>query len=222
MPLPFRAVLWDMDGTLIDTEPSWIRAETALVEHFGGLWSPEQALTLVGSGLEDSARILQAHGVPLGVREIVEQLTDAVVRDLGGREMPWRPGALELLRALREEGVPTALVTMSFRRMADAIIAAIPFPAFDAVVTGDAVARSKPFPDPYERAAALLGVDPRDAIAIEDSWTGLTSAVTAGVVTIGVPHLVGLPEGEGWTVWDGLEGRTVDDLAAVALAGVAR
>lgn len=214
MPNPLAAVLWDMDGTIVDTEPSWMRAESTLVERFGGTWSHEQALTLVGSGLEDAARVLQAHGVRLGMGEIAEALTDEVVRGLT-RDLPWRPGALDLLRALRDEGVPTALVTMSFRRMAEAVAAAIPFRAFDVLVPGDEVARPKPFPDPYERAAALLDVDPRDTVAIEDSATGLASAVAAGAATVGVPNLVPLPEGDGWELWPTLEGRTVGDLRSV-------
>jgi HAD superfamily hydrolase (TIGR01509 family) len=203
-----------MDGTIVDTEPFWIRAETALVRRFGGAWSHEQALTLVGRGLEDSARILQGHGVGLSVPEIVDTLTDDVVHDLAG-VMPWRPGALDLLQALRDAGVPTALVTMSVRRMAEAIAAAIPFAAFDAIVSGSDVDRPKPHPDAYEQAAALLDVDPAEAIAIEDSPTGLAAALAAGTTVIGVPHLVPLPAGD-WTLWPTLEGRGLADLEALA------
>ena len=214
MPNPLRAVLWDMDGTIVDTEPLWIRAETALVRRFGGTWSAQQALTLVGRGLEDSARILQDHGVRLPVPEIVDTLTDDVVRDLANG-MPWRPGALDLLRGLKGAGVPTALVTMSVRRMAEAIAAAIPFAAFDAIVSGSDVERPKPFPDAYHRAAALLDIHPTEAVAIEDSPTGLAAAVAAGTRAIGVPHLLPLPAGE-WALWATLEGRVVADLEALA------
>lgn len=203
-----------MDGTIVDTEPFWMRAETALVRRFGGSWSPEQALTLVGRGLADSARILQQHGVRMPVPEIIDTLTDDVAAALAGT-LPWRPGALELLRSLREAGVPTALVTMSMRRMAEAVAAAIPFAAFDAIVSGSDVQRPKPFPDAYEQAAALLGVDPAEAVAIEDSPTGLAAAVAAGTTAIGVPHLVPLPTGD-WTVWPTLTGRGVADLQALA------
>jgi HAD superfamily hydrolase (TIGR01509 family) len=209
-----------MDGTIVDTEPSWMRAETALVRRFGGTWSPEQALTLVGRGLGDSARILQQHGVRMPVPEIIDILTDDVVADLAGA-VPWRPGALELLQALRDAGVPTALVTMSVRRMAEAIATAIPFTAFDAIVSGSDVERPKPFPDAYEQAAALLGVQPADAVAIEDSPTGLASAVAAGTVAIGVPHLVPLPTGS-WTIWPTLAGHDVADLRALAATAGAR
>ncbi len=219
-PLP-AAVLWDLDGTLVDTEPDWMAAETALLARFGRTWTPEQGLTLVGSGLEDSARVLQQHGAELEVAEIVDTLTDHVVARLEQR-VPWRPGALELLAEVRDAGVPTALVTMSIRRMATAVAAAVPFPAFDLIVSGSDVAHQKPHPDPYLRAAAGLGVDIAASVAIEDSAPGLASAVTAGAVTIGVPNAVVLPEGDAWTLWPTLSGRTLDDLRAVVAAKAVR
>lgn len=207
-------MLWDLDGTIVDTEPQWIAAEMALVHRFGGTWSHEQALSLVGSGLPDSARVLQRHGVRMEVDEIVGWLTDQVISGLRSR-VPWRPGALELLRELREAGVPTALVTMSVRRMADTVASAVPFDAFDAIVAGDEVAHPKPHPDPYERAARLLGVPAEACVAIEDSPPGLASAVAAGTVAIGVPNALSLPEGDAWTLWPTLEGRSLADLSAL-------
>jgi HAD superfamily hydrolase (TIGR01509 family) len=219
-PLP-AAVLWDMDGTLVDTEPDWMAAETALLARFGRTWTPEQGLTLVGSGLQDAARVLQEHGAELEVPVIVETLTDHVVARLE-RRVPWRPGALELLAAVRDAGVPTALVTMSIRRMAQTVADAVPFPGFDLIVSGSDVAHQKPHPDPYHRAAAGLGIDIGTAVAIEDSAPGLASAVTAGAAVIGVPNVLALPEGDAWTLWPTLAGRTVDDLRAVAAAKAAR
>jgi HAD superfamily hydrolase (TIGR01509 family) len=219
-PLP-AAVLWDMDGTLVDTEPDWMAAETALLARFGRSWTAEQGLTLVGSGLEDAARVLQQHGAELEVPVIVETLTDHVVARLE-RRVPWRPGALELLAEVRDAGVPTALVTMSIRRMAAAVAAAVPFPAFDLIVSGSDVAHQKPHPDPYHRAAAGLGIDIGAAVAIEDSAPGLASAVTAGAAVIGVPNAVALPEGDAWTIWPTLAGRTIHDLRSVLAAKAAR
>src|ERR671911_2658381 len=111
-----------MDGTLVDTEPYWMAAETPLVESFGGTWSHEQALSLVGLGLEDSARIFQNAGVRMGVHDIIDRLTDDVMRSLGKTGVPFRPGARALLASLREAGVKTGLVTMSMRRMADTVV----------------------------------------------------------------------------------------------------
>ena len=110
------AVLWDMDGTLVDTEPYWIAAEYALIEEYGGTWSDEHAMNLVGSDLIDSGRYLREHsGINLEPAEIVEELLDRVVVRMG-EQIPWRDGAVELLDSLREDGTPCALVTMSYRR----------------------------------------------------------------------------------------------------------
>ena len=128
--------------------------------------------------------------------------------------VPFRPGARELLRELRAAGVPTALVTMSLRRMAEDIVSLIGFDAFDVIVGGDDVERPKPFPDPYLQAADALGIDIADAVALEDSPTGLQSALSARAVAIGVPHIVGLDGLGADALWETLSGRGVDDVAA--------
>ncbi|MFT4212126.1 MAG: HAD family phosphatase [Microbacterium sp.] len=212
------AVLWDMDGTLVDTEPYWMAAETPLVESFGGTWSHEQALAVVGLGLDDAARILQEAGVRMPVREIVDHLTGCVLSALREGGVPFRPGARELLADLKAAGVPTALVTMSMRRMAETVTDLIDFPAFDLVVAGDDVTRPKPYPDPYLQACAALGVDPADTVAIEDSPNGIRAAVAAGSVTLGVPLMVSLTGTGAHALWPTLEGRTATDLAALSAA----
>ncbi|GAA4971615.1 hypothetical protein GCM10023225_11650 [Kineococcus glutinatus] len=127
--------------------------------------------------------------------------------------MPWRPGARERLAGLRAAGVPTALVTMSYRSLAQEVVQLLPG-AFDVLVPGDEVARGKPAPDPYLRAAELLGVDPRECVALEDSATGVRSAEAAGCRTVAVPHLVPVPAAPGRS--------RVRSLADVDLAVLAR
>ncbi|MDQ1122323.1 HAD family hydrolase [Microbacterium trichothecenolyticum] len=212
------AVLWDMDGTLVDTEPYWMAAEVPLVERFGGTWTHEQALGMVGLALEDSARLLQGAGVPWSADEIIAYLTDEVLRQLADTGVPFRPGARELLADLRAAGVKTALVTMSMRRMALSIVELIDFPAFDIVVAGDDVERPKPYPDPYLQAAAALGVDIADAVAIEDSPNGLRSAIASGAVSLGVPLMVPLEGVGAHALWPSLAGRTATDLRALHAA----
>jgi HAD superfamily hydrolase (TIGR01509 family) len=212
------AVLWDMDGTLVDTEPYWMAAETPLVESFGGTWSHEQALQMVGLGLEDAARILQGEGVRMDVTAIVRHLTDSVLASLARDGVPFRPGARALLRGLKDAGVKTGLVTMSMRRMAQTVVDLIDFDAFDVVVAGDDVTRPKPYPDPYLQAGERLGVDPGDVVAIEDSPNGLRSAVASGAVTLGVPLMVSLTGAGAHALWPTLDGRTVDDVAALYTA----
>jgi HAD superfamily hydrolase (TIGR01509 family) len=203
-----------MDGTLVDTEPYWMAAETPLVESFGGTWSHEQALRLVGLGLEDSARIFQDAGVRMSVDGIIDHLTDDVMSRLALTGVPFRPGARELLASLREAGIKTGLVTMSMRRMATTVVDLIDFDAFDVIIAGDDATRPKPFPDPYLQACEALGVTPEQAVAIEDSPNGLRSAVASGASVIGVPLMVSIAGAGAHAVWPTLEGRTADDLVA--------
>lgn len=213
LPIP-AAVLWDMDGTIVDTEPYWMLAETELISSFGGVWTHEDGLGVVGMGLTDAAVIFQSRGVTLSTDEIVDHMTTRVLEQVKVL-IPWRPGAREMLSALRDAGIPSALVTMSLHRMAATIADAIGFPAFEVIVGGDDVAEPKPHPEPYLLAARLLGVDITDCVAIEDSVPGLTSAVASGAVTIGIPLHAPLGEGPTHTLWSSLDGRTVDDLCAV-------
>ena len=190
------AVLWDMDGTLVDTEPYWIDVEYALVAEHGGTWSREHALNLVGSDLLVSGAYIREHGgVDLEPEEIVDRLLDGVIARIR-EEVPWRPGAVELLAGLNAAGVPCALVTMSYERFVAPVLEALPAGSFAAVVTGDGVAIGKPHPEPYLTAAGLLGVDPAACVAIEDSNTGAKSAEAAGCTVLVVPNHVPVLEGE--------------------------
>ena len=188
-----QAVLWDMDGTIVDTEPYWFAAEHAVVAEHGDYWSDDLARSVVGFDLLDSGRFMIEHGgVRLTPHEIVELLLDSVVTELK-REVPWRPGARELLAEVRTAGIPTALVTMSWRRFADEVVDSLPTGSFDASVVGDDVERGKPHPDPYLLAAERLGVDITKCVAIEDSPTGVASALAAGAIVLAVPHHVDVP-----------------------------
>ena len=214
------AVLWDMDGTLVDTEPYWLIAETELVHAWGGTWTEADGLTLVGSSLDRSARVLQSRGVQLTPDEIIGVLTERVVEQLG-TAIPWRPGARELLTEVHKAGIRTALVTMSQREMADYIATHAGFPAFEVVVSGDDVEHGKPDPEAYLRAASLLGVNAEDCVAIEDSEFGVAAAVASGATTIAAPLMLPLPESPVYTLWNTLEGKTVEDLLTLH-AAVAR
>jgi len=207
------AVLWDMDGTLINSEPYWISAENELVESFGGEWTDDDAMVVVGSGLFTSARAMQGKGVELDEQTIVDRLTDRVMAQLKEFGIPWRPGARELLLELREAGIPTALVTMSISRMAHHVVDNLGFVGFDAVVSGDDVANPKPHPDPYRAGADALGVAISDCVAIEDSPPGATSAFSAGATVIGVPFMVEIPDEQTHALWPTLDGRTLEHLS---------
>jgi HAD superfamily hydrolase (TIGR01509 family) len=201
-----------MDGTLVDTEPYWIESEFEIIEQHGGTWSREHAMNLVGNDLLESGRYIHAHsGIDLEPAVIVEELLDRVVERVS-REVPWRPGALELLGELREHGVRCALVTMSYRRFVAPILQSLPPDTFEVVVTGDSVSQGKPHPEPYAKAAAILGVAPEHTIAIEDSNTGARSAEAAGCTVLVVQNHVPVLPGERRVFVDSLVGMTVADL----------
>jgi HAD superfamily hydrolase (TIGR01509 family) len=208
------AVLWDMDGTLVDTEPYWLQAESDMVHAAGGVWTEEDGLQLVGSGLERSALILQSRGVTLTVEEIISTLTNRVRAQIADM-VPWRPGARELLKELRDAGIPTALVTMSRRQMAVEVADSLGFVGFDVVVAGDDVVNSKPHPEPYLTAAAQLGVDIADCVALEDSEPGVASAVAAGARVFAMPLHIPIPPSPAYELRDTMIGLRLADLAAV-------
>jgi len=190
------AALWDFDGTLADTEPLWVAAEYELVGSLGGEWSAEHAEQLVGNALIDSgAYILRVIGrTDLTPDWVVDQLLQRVVQALSTQPIPWRPGALELLRSLAEAEVPCALVSASYRILLAAALRQLPPGTFQTSVAGDEVSPGKPHPEPYQSACAKLGVDPRDCVVFEDSHTGASSGNAAGALVLAVPNLVPIPE----------------------------
>ena len=183
------AILWDMDGTLIDTEPYWIGAEIALCSAHGASWTREDGLTLVGNPLVTSAEVLRDRGVDLPIPDIIEALLDEVIARVNDH-VPWQDDARQLLLRARSFGVPCALVTMSYASLADAFIRAAG--AFESVVTGEVVANGKPHPEPYLTAASELGVPIERCLAIEDSPSGVRSALASGARTVAVRRLTPL------------------------------
>lgn len=211
------AVLWDMDGTLVNTEPLWMAAETELVESWGGTWTHEDGLTLVGNPMKVSGEILQGRGVGLTVDEIVDFLNTRVAAAVA-EHTPWQPGARELLAAVAEAGVPQALVTSSYRELADpfARVAGV----FAAVVAGDEVDRPKPDPQPYLLAAKHLGVDIADCVVVEDSPAGITSGVASGARVLAVEVFRAIPDIAGLSVTRSLADVSVADLGRIGAGAV--
>lgn len=206
-----------MDGTIIDSEPYWIHAETGLVEEFGGSWTQEQAYSLVGSGLWNSAKALQHAGVDLTADEIVYRLSERVLERIE-QAVPWRTGSRELIGEIIHAGLPCALVTMSLRAnavaVASAIAAELGTEVFPVIVSGGDVTEPKPNPEAYLLAADQLGVAIEDTVALEDSAYGAASAFSAGAITIGVPLHVEVPRHTAHVIWDTIEGKGIVDIRA--------
>ena len=189
------ALLFDMDGLLVDTEVTWFAVETEVMAALGAPWGEEHQVALVGGPLENTVDYMLAHaGRPdVSRADLAQSLLDGMVRHLRSGPVEWRPGAAELLSAAGAAGVPCALVSSSLRPVVDAVLDAVGRESFTATVAGDEVPTTKPAPDPYLRAAELLGLAPSDCVALEDSATGATSAVAAGCVTVVVPSLAAVP-----------------------------
>ncbi|MEV6860144.1 HAD family phosphatase [Streptosporangium subroseum] len=191
------AVLFDMDGLLVDSEKIWFQVETEVMERLGGDWGPDDQEHLVGGSMAVAvAYMLKVSGGGAEPAEVAAWMLEGMVERLaGGVEM--MPGAAELLEEVRQAGLATALVTSSVRPIAEACLESIGRHNFDRVVTGDEVARTKPDPEPYLTAARLLGARATHCVALEDSPNGVTSATAAGCRVVAVPSVLPIPAAPG-------------------------
>ncbi|WP_406689688.1 HAD family phosphatase [Saccharopolyspora sp. ID03-671] len=202
------AVLFDMDGTLVDSEKLWTIALDDYAAHRGGRLSQAVREDMVGSNMTRSMRLLLVDlGLPDGNSDIATAASWVARRmtQLFADGLPWRPGAQEALRSAKELGLRTALVTSTIRPLTDMALDTLGHDSFDVTVCGDEVdGKNKPDPEPYLKAARLLGVDPADCVAVEDSPTGVASAEAAGCVVLAVPCEVPLEDGPRRTLRDSL------------------
>ncbi|WP_277833221.1 HAD family hydrolase [Speluncibacter jeojiensis] len=210
------AVLWDMDGTLLDSEKIWDVALDDLAAELGGVLSVPTRAAMVGSNMAVSIGLLFED---LGLRPDDDERLRAGrwLRDhtaqLFAEGLPWRPGARETLDVLGAAGVPMALVTNTERHLTERALPTLGAQRFAAVVCGDEVPSGKPAPDPYLRAAGLLGVAPARCLVVEDSPTGAAAARAAGCPTLVVPCAVPVPGAPGRVHRESLEGITVAELS---------
>lgn len=212
------AVLFDMDGTLFDSEKLWDIAINELADSYGVTVPAETRMAMVGTSARDSMRLLHdGIGQPWRDPVAASEWIHRRVGELFGTSLVWRPGARELLHEVRAAAVPTALVTATQRRLVEIAIGTAGRHNFDALVCGDEVSSPKPHPEPYRRAARLLGVDIADCVAIEDSPTGVASAAAAGAWVLGIPHHVPLSPGPRVSLLPSLTGITLARLAALCL-----
>ena len=199
-----EAVLFDMDGLLIDSEPTWFQAEVDLLASFGFELGEEHYPQVLGKPIEVStAYLMELCGHPCSLREFEDGIELAMMERLRDG-VPMMPGAKELLVELEAAGVPIELVSASSRRIVDACLPAIGADHFRFTVSGSDVDHGKPHPDPYLKAAALLGVDPAHCVVLEDSPTGSAAGHAAGCQVIAVPHAAPVAPRERLTVVESL------------------
>ncbi|GAA2134917.1 HAD superfamily hydrolase (TIGR01509 family) [Glycomyces algeriensis] len=189
-----QAVLFDMDGTLVDSEIIWDTGVEELAALLGGALDPEVRARMVGTNEDASVvMLLDSLGIPLTEAPHRQTWLRTRMKELFAAGVEWKPGARELLLECRAAGIPTALVTSTPRELADIIIGHVGAENFDLTVCGDEVEKPKPDPRPYLSAAATLGVDIERCVVVEDSVSGVGSALAAGAVTLAVPGDVELP-----------------------------
>jgi HAD superfamily hydrolase (TIGR01509 family) len=186
-------VLFDMDGLLVDSEPIWFEVERETMARLGGTWAPEDQRALVGGSMEMACSYLLARAVgearATSEAQVGRWMLDGMVARLSSRPLPLMPGAAELLAEVAAAGLPRGLVTSSERLVMDAVLSSLDV-TFDVTVCGGDVAMTKPDPAPYQLAAAKLGAEPAECVALEDTPTGVASATAAGCAVVAVPSLV--------------------------------
>jgi HAD superfamily hydrolase (TIGR01509 family) len=206
------AIFFDMDGTLVDSEPLWLEAEIEVMLREGCIWTAEDQLACLGGPRAKTERIMQEKcGKQMPDNYFGDQLDDLMESKLA-EKLKLVPGALELLAECKENDLTFGLVTASGGRLMKVVLKSFPADIFDVVISGDDVEKSKPDPQPYLMAAERLSVDIKKSVVIEDSVTGVTAGLASGAQVIGIPHLVNLPEHENLRVVSKLSDITYSNL----------
>ncbi|MGH3327070.1 MAG: HAD family hydrolase [Streptomycetales bacterium] len=204
-PPVLQAVLFDMDGLLVDTEGLWFDVESSLMAELGCPFGRDDAAAVVGGPMERTVRhMIERCGADLPAAELVARLVTGMAEALD-RGVSFLPGAKDLLAEVNAAGVPAALVSSSFRHHVDAVLETVGSHLFAVTVSGDEVRHNKPDPDPYLAAACRMEVEPGYCVVLEDSPTGVASAEAAGCVTVAVPSVAPIPAAPGRTVLASLE-----------------
>ncbi|MFC4587174.1 HAD family hydrolase [Sphaerisporangium corydalis] len=212
------AVLFDMDGLLVDTEKLWFRVESEVMRRLGAEWTNADQENLVGGSMPATVAYMMARsGTAADPARLEAWLLEGVLTLLADGFEPM-PGAAELLAEVRASGVATGLVTSSTRPIAEAVLAGIGRASFDIVVTGDDVGRFKPDPEPYLLAARTLGVDPARCVVLEDSPNGVAAATAAGCAVVAVPSVLAIPPAPRRLVVESLKQVDLAALRALSLA----
>jgi HAD superfamily hydrolase (TIGR01509 family) len=199
-----QAVLFDMDGLLIDSEPLWTVAEIELAAKLGGRWDDTIKAAVVGTRLDVSVPAILRYYDVEPTRPAVEDAQRFLLErmaELYATDLPLRPGVIELLDELRRRAVRTALVSSSFRHLVDAALVALGGHPFDVTLAGDEVGHGKPDPESYLTACRQLVVDPGNTVVLEDAMSGVIAAEAAGCVVVAVPFVAPIePAPRRWVV----------------------
>ena len=206
------AILFDMDGTLIDSEPLWLKAEIEVMAEVGCHWDEQDQINCLGGPAERTERYMQERSQNIKPYGYFINRLHEVMRARITNELDLIPNALTLLKECKDAGIKTALVTASSRDLMTIVLKRFPPGTFDVVVSGDDVEKSKPDPAPYLLAAKQLSVDILKCLVLEDSLTGVQSGLSSGAKVIGIPHLVQMSEHPNLRVISSLDEITLGDI----------
>jgi HAD superfamily hydrolase (TIGR01509 family) len=206
------AILFDMDGTLIDSEPLWLKAEIEVMAEVGCHWDEQDQINCLGGPAERTERYMQERSQNIKPYGYFINRLHEVMRARITNELDLIPNALTLLKECKDAGIKTALVTASSRDLMTIVLKRFPPGTFDVVVSGDDVEKSKPDPAPYLLAAKQLSVDILKCLVLEDSLTGVQSGLSSGAKVIGIPHLVQMSEHPNLRVISSLDEITLSDI----------
>jgi len=206
------AILFDMDGTLIDSEPLWLEAEIEIMEELGCNWDQQDQINCLGGPIDKTENYMQDRSnnvKPFGY--FTKKLDDVMEQKLSTK-LNLIPNALEIINECKRSEIKIALVTASSGRLMRAVLKRFPVGIFDTTVSYDDVKRSKPDPEPYLLASKTLGVNITNCVVLEDSLTGVQSGLSAGAQVIGIPHLVKIPSNPNLRVVESLSEINMDRL----------
>jgi HAD superfamily hydrolase (TIGR01509 family) len=206
------AILFDMDGTLIDSEPLWLEAEIEIMEELGCNWDQQDQINCLGGPIDKTENYMQDRSNNIKPFGYFTKKLDDVMEQKLSTKLDLIPNALEIINECKRFELKIALVTASSGRLMRAVLKRFPVGIFDTVVSYDDVERSKPDPEPYLLAAKTLGVDITNCVVLEDSLTGVQSGLSAGAQVIGIPHLVKMPSNPNLRVVESLSEINMDRL----------
>ncbi|MEY3163277.1 MAG: hypothetical protein RI887_101 [Actinomycetota bacterium] len=206
------ALLFDMDGTVIDSEPLWLEAEIEVMAELGFHWDAQDQQNCLGGPMDRTEKYMQERSGNIKPYGYFRDNLNLVMQKKLLHDLKLVPNALELISSAKKIGIKTALVTASGSVLMNIALKKFPDGIFDATVSRDDVINSKPNPEPYLRAADLLEMNISNCVVFEDSETGVTSGLASGAQVIGIPHLINLAPHENLRIVDSLSDVSIDKL----------
>jgi len=204
-----------MDGTLIETESRWWQAEIRVMESHGSTWTIDDQNQAIGGPLQAVVDYMAAKANS-NAEQMYNEIVDAMFHSFTNNPPVLQPGWAEVLEEAVQENLKIALVTASNRLLAEALLKSTKLDKyFEVVVTSDDLPRTKPHPDPYLHATESFGLDVLECLAFEDSNTGISSSLAAGIPTIAVPERVLLDARRGMRIFNGMKGLDITYLRQV-------